>query len=167
MNALRKPPKPVTPARPLFVIARDDTGVHVYPDIRRVLDIQHIGAGEHDSIEFFDIRGCSLVPTFHESGTLSSLSENGDRPDADVVQARLRTVMQHLRATIDQRLARAGNSTITREQALSQIPDLEGRSLEECFDLLDVAFGHANSRYGGDGASRRDPGSWWHNFWCH
>ena len=167
MNAPRKRPKPVTRGRPLFVIASDDTGVHVYRDIGRVLGIDHIGAGEHNSIDFFDIRGCSLVPTFHESGTLSSLSDNGDRFDAEAVQARLCTVMQHLRATIDQRLAHVGDSSITREQALSQIPDLEGRSLQECFDLLDVAFGHANGRYGGDGAARRDPGSWWHNFWCH
>jgi hypothetical protein len=167
VNAPSRPTTQDTLDRPIFVIASDNTAVHVYGDIQGVLGIDNVCGGGHDSIDFFDIRGHGLAPVFSRSGTLSGLRDVGDQPDAQSVQTRLCAVIRHLRISIDQRLAQAGNSAATREQALTQLPNLEGRSLEECFALLELAFGHADGRYGGDGPKRRDDGSWWHNFWCH
>jgi hypothetical protein len=147
----------------IFVIATNNTGVHVYRDAQSVVDAKEIDVSHIDSVDFFDVRGYRLSPVISDTGELTGLRDAGERPDAYKVQARLCAVRAYLVTTVDVRLAAAGSSA-SREEALSRLPELDGRGLTECYSLLEPVFGHA---YGDGVPTPRDDGGWWHNLWAH
>jgi hypothetical protein len=85
-----------------------------------------------------------------------------DRPNEPMIHARLCAVIDHLRESVDERLALMKDLAVTREQALACLPLLRGKKLAECFELLLPAFSDDVG-----GAKAADIGSFWHNFWCH
>jgi len=164
-------PQPATLDRPIFVLQSGDTGVHVYRDAQSVMDAKELDVNRIDSFEFFDVQGQRLAPVISGTGVLTGLRVDGGPPDVGALQARLCAVRQYLVDTVDTRLADTG-STIGREAALRVLPELEGRSLADCYVLLEPVFGHAygdgqQSHAADDGAPTRHDGGWWHNLWAH
>jgi hypothetical protein len=163
MSAPKVTTNAAVPGRAVFVIASNDTAVHVYRDAQSLVDAKEVETDRLDAIEFFDIRGYRLAPVVNDKGVLTGLRDTGEQPDMPRVQARLCAVRRHLAATVAARVAKAV-PTVTAEEALSRLPELDGKSLPECYVLLEATFSHA---YGdGEPGSRHD-GGWWHNLWAH
>lgn len=150
----------------IFVIASSNEWVHIYPDVPTMLDCKDSAAAAPGPLEFFDIHGRRLAPVFTNDWTLEGLRAGADAPDPAAVQARLGAVIDRIRTTVEDRLARASLQPGTAEEALGHLPDLGGRSLAECFDLLKTQFGDGSPAGAGKLGLMHD-GSFWHNFWCH
>lgn len=148
----------------IFVIAGDNTWVHIYPDASTLLNCKDTVAAGPGPLDFFDVRGQRLGPVFGTDWTLESLEPTADEADPDAVQRRLCAVVESVRASLEQRLALDPNPPGDLEVALARLPELGEHDLPECFALLAPNFGDGEDS--GDGM-RRDDGSVWHNFWCH
>jgi hypothetical protein len=131
-----------------------------------MLDCKDITAAVPGPLEFFDLRGNRLAPVFTGDWTLEGLRTSGDPADPAAVQRRLCAVIEKIKTSVEQRLAEAEFPPGTLEEALDHLPDLNGRSLAECFDLLKTDFGDGRSTAGGV-VNLMNDGSFWHNFWCH
>jgi hypothetical protein len=81
------------------------------------------------------------------------------------VQSKLCSACKSLEDSVDTRLVDKGATGYTREQALAQLPNLNGRALPDCYVDLEPIFGHGAGTSGG--VSTQDNRSWWHNFWAH
>lgn len=149
----------------LFVISGDNAWVHVYPDAQTMLECKDTVAAGPGALEFFDVSGRRLAPVFSTTWSLEGLRETSDKAEPAVVRDRLCAVIESVRADIEQRLAEVSDPPGTLELALARLPELDGRSLAECFTLLQPNFGDGEA--GGDQPLRKDDGSAWHNFWCH
>ena len=163
MTVPKVPTRSNVPARPIFVVARDNTAMHVYPDVPSMIAAKEVARGRLDAVEFFDVSGNTLVPVLDGDGRLEDLRDAGGGPDPATVQARLCAVRAHLESVVDERVAKAV-PTVTREEALGRLPVLEGKSLAQCYKLLEPVFSHA---YGDGAATVRHDGGWWHNLWAH
>jgi len=152
-------------AGPFFVISCKNDWVHVYDSVPSMLDATDLGSGHPRAVEFFDVEGRRLAPVFDGSWVLAGLRHAGERADVALVQRRLRTVVQTLRATIDERLSKS-TTPFTRAQALTALPKLNGEGLAECFTLLAANFGDGKDPLD-DGMSTLDNGSFLHNLFCH
>jgi hypothetical protein len=151
--------------RDIFVIARDDTGVHIYHDVQSMLIA--IAAGSADAIEFFDVYGRELALVFNGAGVPVDLRMIGGEPDPAKVQGRLRWVIQNLASSVDRRLVRPiVPPGTTREQALARLPKLDGQSLGGYFAALQPVFGDGGASGNGE-IGIFDDRDFWHNFWCH
>ncbi|BCB84016.1 hypothetical protein [Phytohabitans suffuscus] len=149
---------------PLFVIATSNTMVHVYRDVQSLVDTREIKPGQLKSIEFFDVQGRKLVPVLSDTGALTGLKDSGTPANPPGVQQRLYTTRANLASSVDVRIARH-EPKVTRDEALSNLAVLEGRSLPDCYVLLEPIFSHS---YAGAGPVQPlHDGSWWHNFWAH
>jgi hypothetical protein len=151
------------PGRAIFVVATNNTAVHVYRDVQSLVDAKGAEASRLDLIDFFDVNGVRLLPVLDNNGKLTGLRQAGDRPDPAKVQTRLRIVVRHLASTVDARVANAV-PPITRQEALNRLPNLDGRNLAQCYVLLEPVFSHI---YGEGGPGPEHNGSWWHNLWAH
>ncbi|HZN19038.1 MAG TPA: hypothetical protein VFB84_12830 [Micromonosporaceae bacterium] len=150
--------------RAVFVITNDDTTVHLYRDVQSlVLDTKEGDAARLGSVGFFNVRGQRLAPVLSADGALTGLRNVGGQPDVRAVQARLCTVLRNLAATVEARVAKAAGA-ITVEEALRLLPELDGKDLQECYDLLEPVFSHA---YRDSDPKARDDRDWWHNLWAH
>ncbi|MDQ7905870.1 hypothetical protein RB614_15235 [Phytohabitans sp. ZYX-F-186] len=149
---------------PLFVLATNNTMAHVYRDVQSLLDAREIKPDQLRSIEFFDVQGHKLVPTLSDTGALTGLRDSGSAPNVSVVQQRLYTTRANLASGVDARIARH-QPRVTRDEALSNLAVLEGRSLPDCYVLLEPIFSHSYASAGP--IQPRHDGSWWHNFWAH
>jgi hypothetical protein len=163
MTVPKVPTSSTVPARPIFVIAKDDTAMHVYRDIRSMIDAKEVDRGRLDAVEFFDVSGNRLVPVLDDSGRLKGLREADGDADPAAVQVRLCAVRAYLESVVDDRIAKAV-PTVTRDEALRRLPVLEGKTLSQCYKLLEPVFSHA---YGDGAATVRHDGGWWHNLWAH
>lgn len=163
MTVPKVPANATAPVRPIFVVARDNTAVHVYRDVRSMIDAKEVDDGRLDSVEFFDVNGYRLVPVRDDKGRLADLTADGGDPDPAAVQTKLCAIRDHLATTVDERITKAV-PTVTREEALAQLPVLADRSLAQCFKLLEPVFSHT---YGDGGSRTRHDGGWWHNLWAH
>jgi hypothetical protein len=146
------------PSEPIFATAVNSGWMHVYSTVDSLLRTRDMDSGPADAVEFFDVRGRRLAAVYDSAWQLVGLRRAGGRTDEAGVRKRLMAVVDHLRESIDDRLARSGSTGVTREQALQQLPDLDGKSLADCFGALKVVFGDTNVA---------DDGSFWHNFFCH
>lgn len=151
--------------RPIFVIGVGNTGVHVYRDAPSLVDTKAIHSGNAGSFEFFDVQGRRLNPEFDASGLLSELRDAGAPLNVALVQSKLCSTCKSLADSVDTRLVDKGATGYTREQALSYLPDLNGKPLSDCYVDLNPIFGHGSGTSGG--VSTQHNGSWWHNFWAH
>lgn len=159
MNA----PKQAT-GGPIFVIATNNAMVHVYRDAQSLVDAREVKPDQLKSVEFFDVQGRKLVPTLSDTGALTGLKDSGAAPNSTAVQQRLYTTRANLASSVDARIARH-EPKVTRDEALSHLAVIEGRSLPDCYVLLEPIFSHS---YASAGPIRpRHDGSWWHNFWAH
>lgn len=164
MSASKVPTDAAIHGRAIFVITNDDTTVHLYRDVQSlVTDIKEGDVARLGSVGFFNVRGQRLVPVRSAEGRLQGLRAAGDPPDAQAVQMRLCAVRRNLAATVAARVAKAVRP-ISLEEALRLLPELAGKELPECYDLLEPIFSHAY-RDGDPGAM--DDGDWWHNLWAH
>jgi hypothetical protein len=150
----------------LFVIASNNAWVHVYPDVQTMLDCKDTTAATPGALEFFDVTGRRLAPVFGATWALEGLRASAEEPDEAAVRARLSAVVKSVRASVAQRLAEHTEPPGSLEEALAHLPDLTGRGLAECFDLLSPDFGDGDSLTRDEVMARHD-GSFWHNFWCH
>jgi hypothetical protein len=151
------------PGRAIFIIATNNTAVHLYPDSQSLVGTRGAEARELDQVEFFNVNGVRLVPVVNGTGDLIGLRDAGTAPDPADVAKRLRLVRQHLADTVDARIAGA-NPPVSRAEALRRLPNLDGKSLPECYAALERAFSHT---YGESGPSPAHNGGWWHNLWAH
>ena len=120
-----------------FAIDRNNTWLHVYPDVPSMLAVNHVGAG--DAADFFDTRGRRFDPVHTDDGRLESLKETADPPNTPIVQMRLRSVMNFLVNALPQRLHDAPNPPGTVAEGLAAIPRLEGMTLPESGEAV-IAF---------------------------
>jgi hypothetical protein len=145
-----------------FAIDRNNTWLHVYPDVPSMLAVNRVGAG--DAADFFDTRGRRYDPVFADTGQLEALKETADPPNTPIVAMRLKSVLNFLVNALPQRLHDAPNPPGTVAEGLAVIPRLDGLTLPECHLALTTVFGDGTRR----GAIHiADDGSFWHNFWCH
>jgi hypothetical protein len=149
---------------PLFVVATNNTMVHVYRDVQSLVDAKEIQPDQLKSIEFFDVQGRKLAPVLSDTGALTGLKESGTTPNAGGVQQRLYTTRANLASSVDARIAKH-EPKVTRDEALSHLAVIEGRSLPDCYVLLEPIFSHSYASAGP--IELRHNGSWWHNFWAH
>jgi hypothetical protein len=153
---------PDEPSEPIFAISVNSEWMHVYSTLDSLLGTRDMDSGPHDAVEFYDVRGRRLAAVYDQSWRLVGLRRAGERADEAAVRRRLLAAVEVLRESIDDRLAKTGTTTVTREEALGHLPDLEGKSLTECYTLLKVVFGDGS----GD-PDAADDGSFWHNLFCH
>jgi hypothetical protein len=145
-----------------FALDRNNTWVHVYPDVPSMLAVNHVGAGA--DADFFDTRGRRFEAVFNNAGRLESLKETADPTNVPIVQMRLRTVMTFLFNALPQRLHDDPDADRKLKEGRDAIPALDGLSLPDCHAALSTVFGDR----GGPGAVHpENDGSFWHNFWCH
>lgn len=149
---------------PIFVVATNSTMVHVYRDAQSLVDTREIKPDQLKAIEFFDLQGRKLVPVLSDTGALTGLRDSGSQPNPAGVQQRLYATRANLAGSVDARIARH-EPKVTRDEALSHLAVIDGRSLPDCYVLLEPIFSHS---YAGAGPVQpRHDGSWWHNFWAH
>lgn len=149
-----------------FVIASNNAWVHLYRDVQSMLEAKDAAIASPGAVEFFDVRGRRLAPVFSGAWTLDDLHDTGAKPDEAAVQARLHTVLEGLRGSIDVRLSKAPLALATREEVIGRLPDLSGKGLGDCYAMLESDFGDGPGGPGVPLLPRHD-GSAWHNFWCH
>jgi hypothetical protein len=149
---------------PVFVVATNNTMVHLYRDVHSVVETREIKPDQLKSVDFFDVQGRKLVPMLSDTGALSGLKDSGAAPNVAGVQQRLYTTRANLASSVDARIGRH-EPKVTRDEALSRLAVIDGRSLPDCYVLLEPIFSHS---YSGAGPMQpRHDGSWWHNFWAH
>ncbi|BCB78947.1 hypothetical protein GCM10022251_43400 [Phytohabitans flavus] len=148
---------------PIFVVGTNNAMVHVYRDVQSLLDAREIKPDQLKSVEFFDVQGRKIVPVLSDTGALTGFKDSGNPPDTAGVQQRLYTTRANLASSVDARIAKH-QPKVTRDEALSNLAVLEGRSLPDCYVLLEPIFSHS---YANAGRQPRHDGSWWHNFWAH
>jgi hypothetical protein len=153
-----------TSGGPLFVVATNNTMVHVYRDVQSLVDTREIKPDQLKSIEFFDVQGRKLVPVVSDTGALTGLKDSGISPNVSSVQQRLYSTRANLASSVDARIARH-EPKVTRDEALSHLAVIDGRSLPDCYVLLEPIFSHSYASAGP--IQPRHDGSWWHNFWAH
>jgi len=144
----------------VLAIASANTWVHVFPDHQRLIDCQDINLAQPGPLDYFDLSGRRLAPVLNSAGKLVGLRLTSDPADVVMVRARLSAVVKHVRDEIAQRLAEMEDPPGTEQEAMAQLPDLEGLSLSVCYDRLAAPFGDGNGL-------PETPGSFWHRFWCH
>ncbi len=162
------------PVENIFVIASDNSWLHVYPDLKSMIQAQ-VRADSPDSIELFDVRGVRLLPVLNDESYLVGLQESTEKADPEAVRNRLRTAIQAIRETLEQNLAQSAIPRGTRETWLNRLPEIKDQSLEECYTILDPDFGHGSLPGGTHGPSipglgeiaQLHTGSWWHNLIAH
>jgi len=141
-----------------FAIAADDSSVHAISGAQNA----HLPGTStsrtlsHIAVDYFDTTGKRYE--LHTAGGSPTLTPTGDPADPAKVHERLTKVLQNLRNTVDSRAGGPGQPTV--ENALATLPNLTGRTLDQCFELLVDNFGH-------DQGMTNSSGSFWHNFWCH
>jgi len=149
---------------PLFVVAISNTMVHVYRDVQSLVDAREVKPDQLQSVEFFDVQGRKLVPVLSDTGALTGLKDSGTPANTAGVQQRLYTTRANLASSVDARIAK-NEPKVTRDVALSQLAVIDGRSLPDCYVLLEPIFSHSYASAGP--IQPRHDGGWWHNFWAH
>lgn len=149
---------------PLFVVAANNTMVHVYRDVQSLVETREVKPDQLKSIQFFDVQGRTLLPVLSDTGALTGLKDSGAPPSTSSVQQRLYTTRANLASSVDARIARH-EPKVTRDEALSHLAVIDGRSLPDCYVLLEPIFSHSYASAGP--IQLRHDGSWWHNFWAH
>jgi hypothetical protein len=131
----------------IVLIAVDDTGIHLYRDVKNALHSR--GPGRRGvPVDCFDSLGFRLAPTFDDTWQLTGLTRTVDPPAPDYVLARLRAALVHVVQLTPQQETALARLGISAEEAKSQIPDVTRMTLPEAVNTLFTIFGHTTSNVG-------------------
>ncbi len=145
----------------VFLIQSDNSFVHAFTgptladvaaEIQQHKDIAKPNVG----IEFFDTAGYRLTPEFDPNWTWKTLQRTADDPDPALVQRRLQSWVDYVRARLRKEplwlhahLTACGDVWVAQEspaQSLNRIldglPHPEEESIDDCFKNLHRQVGH-------------------------
>jgi hypothetical protein len=147
-------------AEGIFAVTADDGRMHLYRDPTELrTSIQSITDG---GLEFFDVSGHRLAPSFDPKWALTGLCPAGAAGEA-VVRNRLDAVLANLRRAFEQHRDELCDIGAITADAAPPLPDLTGASLPAAFELLlRAGLGHRPRE-----PEARDVRDFWHNFWAH
>ncbi|MGC4806015.1 hypothetical protein [Micromonospora sp. DT233] len=136
--------------RRILLIAANDTFCHVYTNPAELLTVGPDGEKLGGGVEFFDVTGHRLHPVFTADWRLEGLQTGTDPADPAAVRQRLKAVVNHLAQYVTAHPEVLTRFRISLDQALAQLPDLDGPDLAHDFDVLPDHLEH-------------DSGNWLHN----
>ncbi|WP_229399997.1 hypothetical protein [Micromonospora okii] len=136
--------------RRILLIAANDTFCHVYQNFTELLSAVDHGEKLGGAIEFFDAAGRRLHPVFSAEWRLEGLHTGNDAADPAAVRQRLQVVVSHLARYVSDHPDVLTRYRISLNQALSQLPALNGPGLSDDFNALPDHLEH-------------DTGNWMHN----
>ncbi|GAA3396580.1 hypothetical protein GCM10020369_73830 [Cryptosporangium minutisporangium] len=144
----------------MFVIDVNDRFAHLFTSVKDLLGTHEAThADPPRGLDFFDQDGHRLAPAFDDKWQLTGLVKTNEKPDPAAVQARLATVFAFLaRYTAEHPTQIADDFGLSVDEALGELPQLDGRTLAESIAALS-AVTHAAPEPG----TQEDSGSWFHN----
>ncbi|MGH4024485.1 MAG: hypothetical protein ACRDRV_07850 [Pseudonocardiaceae bacterium] len=132
----------------LIIGVRDDFS-HVYGNEQELLADGGFCAeagGRFGALEFFDSEGYRLAGTYDENWRLLGLTRTAECDDERVLQ-RVQDSLKQLRCYIESHSQEFTSLSMTMEDALLSLPDLDGMSdLAMCMTTLKNCFGHSGQR---------------------
>ncbi|MFI9642994.1 hypothetical protein ACIG87_23565 [Micromonospora sp. NPDC051925] len=136
--------------RRILLIATNDTFCHVYQNLAELL-----ATVDHDeklagAVEFFDATGRRLHPVFAAGWRLEALDAGAAPAQPQAVRQRLTAVVAHVAQYARSHPDVLARSRISLEQALAELPRLDGPELARDLDALPEHLEH-------------DSGNWLHN----
>ncbi|MGX4655958.1 hypothetical protein ACWCHM_19915 [Micromonospora sp. SCSIO 07396] len=136
--------------RRIVLIAADDTFCHVYQDLSDLLSTADHGEKLAGAVEFFDVTGRRLHPVYSADWRLEALDAGTAPAQPEAVRQRLTAVLAHVAQYVRSHPDVLARSRITLEQALAQLPRLDGPDLPHDIGTLPDHLEH-------------DTGNWLHN----
>ncbi len=149
-----------TTAETVFVLDVNDRFAHLFANVADLLGTHETDhADPPRGLDFFDQDGQRLAPVFDETWRLSGLVKTADKPDPGAGQTRLAAVFAFLaQYTTEHPSEIADDYGLSVDEALCELPSLEGKSLAESIAVL-----HAVTHAAPVAGTQQDPGSWFHN----
>ncbi|MFJ6199272.1 hypothetical protein [Micromonospora sp. NPDC092111] len=124
--------------RRILLIAADNSFCHVYRDLAELLDEPTYGDEFGGGAEFFDITGRRLTTVFTRDWHLVGLQPTAQLAEPETVRQRLKAVVAHLVQFIEQHPDSLGDSRVSVDEALADLPELDHPDLGEVIGALPV-----------------------------
>jgi hypothetical protein len=155
-------PETTSTAEIVFVIDANDRFAHLFHNVNDLLTTHEtVHAHPPRGLDFFDQDGLRLAPVFDETWCLRGLAKTTEKPDPAAVQTRLAAVFAHLAEyTSSHPDEIAEEYGLSVDEALTELPVLEGKSLTESIAVL---HGVTHGAGAAGEAKQHDPGNWFHN----